>query len=143
MIETDWYEEFEHAKEPVVTFVGNSVYVNGAEIKLGQCLLDDIKMIQFRIDKIMEITFRPETVIVFVPENCDVDTAYITNYNSLVKVVFYDDRFECGIVTGIVARDNGEEYKLTFNSKFPIPKELKDALNDCAGRGIFVSKEGK
>jgi len=140
MIETDWYEEFEHAKEPVVTFVGNSVYINGAEIKLGQCLLDDIKTIQFCIDKIMEIIFHPETVIVFVPEDCDVDTAYITNYNSLVKVVFYGNSFESGTVTGIAARDDGEEYKLSFNSKFPIPKEIADALNDCAGRGIFVSK---
>ena len=143
MIETDWYEEFEYAKEPVVTFVGNSVYINGVEVKLGQCLLDDIKTVQFRIDRIMRIIFQPETVITFIPEDRDADTAYITNYNSLVKVVFYGNSFESGIVTGIVARDNGEEYKLSFNSKFPIPKEIADALNDCAGRGIFVSKEGK
>lgn len=140
MIETDWYEEFEYAEEPVVVFQDDSIYVNGVEIKLGKYILHDIKTMQFYVDRIMKIIFRPETVILFVPEKCDVDTAYITEYKSVVKVVFYGDRFECGIVTGIVARDDGEEYKLSFNSKFPIPKEIADALNDCAGRGIFVSK---
>lgn len=36
MIETDWYEEFEYAKEPVVVFQDGSIYVNGVEIKLGK-----------------------------------------------------------------------------------------------------------
>jgi len=143
MIETDWYEEFEYAKEPTIVFQDDSVYINGVEVKLGKYILHDVKTVQFKVDRIMKIIFRPETVIVFVPERYDVDTAYITEHKSVVKVVFYGDRFECGVITGIMARDDGEEYKLTFNSKFPMPEELKNALNDNVQRGIFILKEGK
>lgn len=140
MVRTDLFEDFEFCDEPVVVLSGKSVYINGVEVRLGEYIVDDIKTVQFKLDRVMEILFRPETVIVFIPEECDVGTAYITKYRDWVEVVFDGEEFCRSAIVAVIAHSNNEEYKLVFNSKFPVPKKLEDALSDCAERGIYISK---
>ncbi len=204
MVKTDLFEELIHFDEPVMVLESNSVYINGIEVKLGECVLNDIKNVQFKIDRIIELIFRPETVIVFVPKGCDVNTAYPTKYRIWIKVIFdalgeyaeiknkiysnytitnevptafdeiiygldfgYNNPTAClriGLKDGniyildelyerykgemfyksteveVIAHYDKEEYKIVFNSKFPMPEELEDALSDNAERAIFVSK---
>jgi len=106
----------------------------------GEYIVDDIKTVQFKLDRAMEILFRPETVIVFIPEECDVGTAYITKYRDWIEVVFDGEEFCRSAIVAVIAHSDNEEYKLVFNSKFPVPKKLEDALSDCAERGIYISK---
>jgi len=140
MVRTDLFEEFIHCDEPVVVLESNSVYINGIEVKFGECILDDIKNVQFKIDRIIELIFRPETVIVFVPKGCDVNTAYPTKYRIWIKVIFDGEMFYKSTEVEVIAHYDKEEYKIVFNSKFPMPEELEDALTNCVERGIFVSK---
>jgi len=140
MVKTDLFEDFEFCDEPVVVLSGKSVYINGVEIKLGEYIVDDIKTVQFKLDRVMEILFRPETVIVFIPEECDVGTAYIIKYRDWIEVVFDGEEFCRSAIVAVIAHSDNEEHKLVFNSKFPVPKKLEDALSDCAERGIYISK---
>ena len=51
MVKTDLFEELIHFDEPVMVLESNSVYINGIEVKLGECVLNDIKNVQFKIDE--------------------------------------------------------------------------------------------
>lgn len=140
MVRTDLFEDFEFCDEPVVVLSGKSVYINGVEIKLGEYIVDDIKTVQFKMDRIMEIMYRLETVIVFVPEECDVGTAHITKFRDWIEVVFDGEEFSKSSLVAIKAHSDDEYYELIFNSEFPFPEEMEDALADCAERGIYISK---
>ncbi len=143
MVKADWFGEFEHIKEPVVVFEGNELYVNGIKIELGECRVSDIEVVQEQMDKIAEIISSSSTIVVYIPKEFELVTVYLSDFGNEVEV-YYGDSYADSI-SEIVAIDYHEErYSVKFNSTFPVPEEIKKALQDAydEDRVLFFAKRG-